>query len=106
MTLNYLILALLEKGLSEQAVQVAKCALLKDLATTRALCQLCSVVLASNTEIVQALLEDKEYFAILRILSQTPELHFLAEFGNAGLANVQSENRILKVRCRLRLKYN
>jgi len=96
MTLNYLMLTLLEKGLTEQAVQVAKCVVLKDLATTHGLAQLCSVVLASNTETVQTLLEDKEFFAILRILSQTPELHFLAEFGNAGLANVQSENRILK----------
>jgi len=72
--------------------------ILKDLAITPGLACLCAATLSKHAASLCIVLDEKQYYAMLRILgTQYQELSFLANYGNHGLANLQKENRIMKV---------
>ena len=101
MTLTYLILKLIENGHDDLAIQAIENIVLKDMATTAGIACLSATVLGKYSESVSILIEEKRYYALLRILgTQYSELSFMTDYGNYGLANIQNENRIVKVRNR------
>ena len=98
MTLNYLLLSLLENGRSEQAIQIIVSIVLKDLSISSGLSSLCAVILSQHKDHVLILIDEKHFYAILRCLGcNNKDLKFLSDFGNRGIANLQNENRITKV---------
>jgi hypothetical protein len=98
MTLNYLLLSLLENGRSEQAIQIIVSIVLKDLSISSGLSSLCAVILSQHKDNVLILIDEKHFYAILRCLGcNNKDLKFLSDFGNRGIANLQNENRITKV---------
>ena len=99
MTLNCIILNLVEAGRHEDCVKMAKVACLKDLVTSLGSAQLASVVFARNRESLENLIEEKEFYAIIRTLgTQHESLSFLTDYGNRGIATLIDQDQIEKVR--------
>ena len=99
MTLNCIILHLIETGRHEDCLKVTKIACLKDMANSLGFAKLAAAVIARNHEIIETNVEEKEFYAIIRNLgTQFEELNFLTSYGNRGIATLIDQDQITKVR--------
>jgi len=97
MTLNCIILHLIETGRHEDCLKVTKIACLKDMANSLGFAKLAAAVIARNHEIIEANVEEKEFYAVIRNLgTQFEELNFLTSYANRGIANLISQDQITK----------